>query len=310
MARQCFITEEQFSRIISSNIRDIEDPVEVKKYAQEVWDILTTAYADKGGFFSFRNLKDMLKKNATFSIITDSNDSVNACAVYNDYLGGYKLVGCGAKENTIENKIFLKEIIKRDINDYSSWHWAEVSPPLEYWFKKYNGYAIPNIYANDIINKDNLILSDDGIHYKRNIGKDSIPADKVIYGFKDDATFKKVTTEYIDYDGFRRYANMIKESLTKAETDMLEYYKSIIIGIINRWDENFSELTKLHFELLKTAVQFLERENIQDRQIKTLISTGHYLLDNIEILHIGGSINVEQIANTMVENIFSNSNIK
>lgn len=70
MARQCFITEEQFSRIISSNIRDIEDPVVVKKYAQEVWDILTTAYADKGGFFSFRNLKDMLKKNATFSIFT------------------------------------------------------------------------------------------------------------------------------------------------------------------------------------------------------------------------------------------------
>lgn len=69
-------------------------------------------------------------------------------------------------------------------------------------------------------------------------------------------------------------------------------------------------MTKLHFELLKTAVQFLERENIQDRQIKTLISTGHYLLDNIEILHIGGSINVEQIANTMVENIFRNSNIK
>ena len=52
---------------------------------------------------------------------------------------------------------------------------VEVSGAMEYCFKKYNGYPMPNIMASKIlgVSEDNVKISEnDMVHYDRPIGKD------------------------------------------------------------------------------------------------------------------------------------------
>lgn len=299
------ITEEQYNFLkenleITQSIINVTTPEEIRKYSKDVWNIVNAAYVNIGGFKGFRSIKDMLTRDISFSLF-EKDGSVCACAIYNGYLGGHKLIGCGAKDNTSENKSFLKDIIKRDINEYSQWYWTEVSPPLEYWFKHLDGWAIPNIYAKEILNKNNLILDPDGLHYTRGIGTDATPTRKAIYGFKDEETFFKVTNEYENYDGFREKVNLLMEV---TNDNYLNYFKNIVINMVNLWDDGFLEMTKLHHSLLTKAVSVLENEPVKDQQIKSLIKEGHFLLENMPILSIGGQIDTEKISVDLVENIF------
>lgn len=180
------IVQESIQKILSESLGNLGEGFKqvsgesLKPYLNEVWAILQNSYVDIGGFLTYKNEKELLSK-ASLVTLHFLGNNVDVCAVYTAYLGGQKLVGCGTKNKTSDEKDMLKKIIKDDIDDYSQWHWAEVSPPLEYWFKKLGGTMIPNIYTSGLLNKK-IEFGNDGYHYIRAIGKDQVQVEKVIYG--------------------------------------------------------------------------------------------------------------------------------
>lgn len=206
---------EEIDKVLKSEnvIIDISDTDSMKKYINEVWDMLLLSYDKIGGFLGARN-KIGLLKSASLLTLYNNNSKMIACAVYRK-LDGDKVIGMGCDQTEL-GKEGIKSIIKRDIENYADFHWAEVSGIIEHLMKKYNGYAIPNVYASYVLGKNpkDIQLSEDGLHYSRIIGIGGDRITKAIYGFRNEAVFDAVTNDIEECIGFKNIMdNTLKESI-------------------------------------------------------------------------------------------------
>ena len=165
----------------------IENEEGFKQWAEPVWDILTASYENVGGLKSYRNFSDFCKKKHLFIIAFDQNNKILACATYRRIEDSRKMVAIGYEQSD-DGKVALQMIIQDNIKNFDLHYWAEVSGAIEHYFKKHNGYPMPNILANDILNIDpsRIKLSNrDKVHYSREIGSDGEMFEKMIFGAKN-----------------------------------------------------------------------------------------------------------------------------
>lgn len=256
-----------------------------KLYALKLWIILEESYSSKGGNFAYKNYKDFLNRGHYAKIIINYTDDILACEIYRKVENSFKIV-CGGCVQSETGKLALQQIIQDDIIKFDVHYWAEVSDAIEHYFKKYNGFPMPNTLAPEIlnINVEKLILSDDGVHYERPIGHNGILYKKMIFGIKNEEVFEKVLTTINNYADFMDNVNNINES--KIEYT-LKYCIYIIENIYRAHEEDgFNEMPKSwHDELIK-CVSVLKSYKRKDDMINDYIRYAEYLLDEMPVLEL------------------------
>lgn len=283
------IIKEAVSNILKENTNSFEiltitDPREIEGYISAMWNIMQLSYEHIGGFKSASNIKDF-QRNIDLAKLVIANDKVIACATYRS-MGGYKMTGIGC-DQTQEGKNALQEIIKDNISNFKDWYWAEVSGAVEYFFKKHDGYPLPNIYIPTLFGPSKKIqLLDDGVHYLRTIGVDGIEYKKMIFGFRDKELYDKVQQEVENYDDFMKEVNNLHEYYQRYD---LQLNKAIfIIENIHRlhYEDEFNEIPQSWYNALLEARQILEKCISKDETIEQYLKTSAFLLDELQILKL------------------------
>lgn len=244
-------------------MNDTNDKSYIINNSNIIWNILQDSYQQIGGFKGYRSIKDMIKKSSEIWIGFYNNQIV-AVAIFNDYLGGNKLVGIGTINGDLhkQGSVCVKQMINHSIQQYDNWYWAEVSGRIEYLFEHMNGYPIPNVYAEEILKKG-VTLSNDGIHYSRTIGNSDEPITKAIYGFKDKDLFDKIEKEC--FERHIQFMNRLKQGeITewnlKDNKGKIEKIKALIDYHYSMFYENaIHELPRIMYQELSSYVALLKK---------------------------------------------------
>lgn len=275
---------------------DTDNQYELEKYSKEIWNILQNSYKNIGGFLTYSNIDDMLM-NTSFSTLYFKDNRLVSCAIYKNALGGEKMVGCGTLNGSKEEKLALHKIVQNDINEFSKWHWAEVSGGVERLFKKYNGNPIPNILAPTILRrpKMQLVFDKDGSHYKRDINGSNIS--KIIYGFNSQEIYDKVENEIYQLTGFDSYEAFKKEKnelpaiceshnyLKNHMNNRIAFSMEVLIQLDYIYRDN--AIRELPYELYECFVDAISRLNgyiEPDFKIKMIAGNAKNILKNMTIL--------------------------
>lgn len=283
--------------------KETDDIKFIKTHADEIWDIMQRSYAPIGGFLTYKNIDDMLERVGYIRYGDWVNNTMSAAALYSKNKGGFKLVGCGTKHGEQEEKDIIYDIIKDDAEEYSQWHWAEVSGPMERIFQKCGGNPIPAELAKQILGKEdeNFIYCDDA-HYKRLIGGKYHT--KILYGFKNHDVYTNVLNNIADMTGFKTYedwktyTNSQKvERLNKGIQHRHKPYNRADLCIdacdifIDLWEEeNLYEIPKMYYDFMLSIVKELRGYNFSDSDMQdmkdSIIRSVTYILRHICIITI------------------------
>lgn len=117
----------------------------------------------------------------------------------NDVGNKINLIGC---DQTWKGKEAMQAIIKYNIDNFKANVWCECSGVIEHWFKKYDGYPIPNQLVPEIIGepRDKVWFHEDGYHYRRFLAAARGRfVQKIMFGFVNDSIMQK-TLNQIGYD--------------------------------------------------------------------------------------------------------------
>ena len=286
---------------LNDGIYELTDIESFKAYGKRIWSILQRSYSPFGGFLSYNNINDMIS-NMSLAIIAIKNNKIVACAIYRDDLGGQKLNGCGTYDGSNTSKELLRYIIKDDIDNLEKWHWVEVSPPLEKWFKELGGNPIPSEFASKILHKskNKIHQLDDNVHYQRIIGKSTEPTTKAIYGFKDLKTYNLVMEKLTELTGFVDY-NEFKNKINSSEQlfediDMYSNHENktvsvaieIVIQCGNLYEDGWYEITPQIYTLLKWAVNILEKypNDEKNTQVTGCLRSGKFYLNYFKVIQV------------------------
>lgn len=193
-------------------------------------------------------------------------------------------IGCIQDDN---GKAALQQIIKDNIANFDLHYWAEVSGPIEHWFKKHNGYPMPNIFASDIlqINPEKIILSNsDEVHYEREIGDGGLFR-KMIFGCPSEEIFNEVIKNVENYMDFREHTNKVLDEDVQKDSIRTAIY--IIENIYRAHEEDgFNELIPSWYEALNYGLNILRSVKIKDNNVETYIEYGEYLLSDMQLLEL------------------------
>jgi len=191
---------------------------------------------------------------------------------------------------TVNNDNIINKAIRLQpkVEDFKGWYWCETSGAIEDWFKKYNGYPIPNEFASTLIGIGDIVLDEDGVHYYRNIGINEGKTKKIIYGFKDENLYNRILEEeekFIDFKNVINTSNM-NESILNYPRIIFEKYMTIdyLDEIHNQRDIN--ELTPSLYNILNECVSYIEKYGPEYKENEYYVETGKDLLDNCSILKL------------------------
>lgn len=165
---------------------------DLKKYIDEVWDILQSSYKSLEGGFATAATKEQLIEKTWLTKCVRKDGKIIACKLYSDKFGRKSIAG--GTDGTIEGKKALFKICDDDVSMKKAW--GEVSGKMELVMTKSGAIPISNIYAAQLTKKPILSYNPDGIHYTREIGGQ--PHEKVIFaykGFEDEHFKEKITNQ-------------------------------------------------------------------------------------------------------------------
>lgn len=297
MAKKFIINEEQFNNLFMGNFTDhggkeikvgeikILTTEEFYKKAEEIWEILCISYESHGGLKTYRNFKNFVELEHVVKVVENSN-KILACSTYRRIEGSLKMVAIGCIQDK-EGKLALQQIIQHDIVSFDLHFWAEVSDAIEHYFKKYNGYPIPNTMASEILSipSSKIVLSTkDNVHYSRPIGINHEMYEKMIFGFKSEEIFERVISETENYGDFMKEINQIKESINSYTPKQAIY---IIENIYRAHTEDgFNELIPSWHQALIQSVKVLKAANnmTPSQTYQDYIKYGSYLLNTMQPL--------------------------
>ena len=281
------LSKTNHGEIVSAGTLIKLSPEDVKKWANEIWNLFTISYENIGGIKTYKNFQDFLRKKNTAKIVVGTNNELLACATYRRMEDSFKMVAIGCNQ-TDEGKLALQQIIQNDITNYDLNYWAEVSGPIEHYFKKFNGFPIPNLMASTIleINPELITLSSsDEVHYIRPIGPENEPFQKMIFGFKSENDYYEVL-KYIDnYQGFMNAVNNITEIQRKAKYSLNQCY--YIVNNIYRLHEEdgYNELLPSWHAALIDCLYVFQNEEKTDT-ISSYIDEINYLLSDMQVIEL------------------------
>ena len=282
---------------LKDGIYEISDEAQLKQYSNIIWQILQNSYKELGGFKSYDSIDEMLGL-ISLATICVRNGKIVACAIYRGDLGGQKLNGCGTIDGSEQNKSILRAAIKDDIDNLKKYHWVEVSYPLEKWFKELGGNPIPVVIAHKLLHKSKGKIEDlgDGVHYRREMGKDKLMVTKAIYGFQSEAVYQTVMKNIEKLSGFEKYEDYkqhintlpkINENIDFSmnhENKTVALSMEVIIQIGNLWEDGITEITPQMRNYLVSALKVLQKYNPKNPQINALIKNGLYYINNMDVL--------------------------
>lgn len=197
-----FATENiSFAKYISAAHIYVTDRAEREVMADDIFEILNTAYDEIGGFKSFKDMERFINDSYLWYITYDGPEpdtgldinKILAVSVFRRS-HGLKMVGMaanrfpnfskGSEERAIvKNK--ARSAIQEHIRFVADRGWAEVSDRLETLFEKalpWGKYAIlPETLKENHIFKD-ISIDIDGMHYYRLLRSGEPPIRKIAYG--------------------------------------------------------------------------------------------------------------------------------
>lgn len=266
-------------------IKPIEDISDFLYYAEDVWNMLEMSYHDIGGLQTYRNYNDFYRKRPYMEVVVKNNELL-ACATYRRIESSLKMVAIGCNQ-TPEGKLALQQIIQHNITHNDLHYWAEVSGAIEYYFKKHQGFPIPNTLAAEVlqVRPSQIILSNrDAVHYERPIGPQGEYYEKMIYGFKNEEIYKKTLAEVDNYSQFMEEVNNIKESTVRYTVKQAIY---IIENIYRAHEEDgFNELVPSWHKALLDSLSTLHNAPEQTETVQDYIKYCEYLLSDMQILEM------------------------
>lgn len=261
------------------NIITIEDEVGFRLWAQPVWEMLTRSYENVGGLDCYRSFADFCHKEHLFILVLDENRRLMACATYRRMIDHRKMVAIGCEQSK-EGRVALRQIVQDNIKNFELQYWMEVSGRIEHYFKKHNGYSMPNVLASEILNVDELdvkLSEKDHVHYCRQIAGGDF-YEKMIMCAKNEELFKKVLEEVENYGTF-----MKKDS--SARNDAVKQAIYVIENIYRAHEEDgFNELIPSWHHGLLDSLETLQSVTPKTQVVIDYIRYAEYLLDDMQLL--------------------------
>lgn len=277
----------ELPQINVGEIKMLNEQEEIEKYLPLIWDMLEKSYENIGGLQSYRDYNDFKKKKHILMVVRDfDNGNLLACATFRRIERSLKMtaIGCNQEEN---GKLALQQIVQHTISELELHFWAEVSGAIEHYFKKHDGYPMPNTIASKILQVSEKLITPskkDMVHYDRVIGQDGEKFTKMIYGIKSEEIFQEVLSEVEDYYDFMKVVNnMVNESKeTKYSVKQAIY---IIENLYRMHEENgINELTPTWNEALRESMKVLNSTKERTQTISDYIEYGKYLLSDMQVL--------------------------
>ena len=307
MQRKKFIlTESELNRIVSESIKKVlkehgisnfylenysEIKIEfigrerIKQYSELLWNMLTDSYANIGGLKTYRS-REHFNSMAKYAKIASIEDNIVACAIYRNMEDNYKLVAIGCNQEN-DGKRGIQAIVQDDIKQMDYHFWAEVSGAIEHYFKKYNGYPMPNVLASEILNidEDSLRMSStDNVHYERIISNEWF--EKMIFGIKSEEIYNKAIAAVEDYSKFMKSVNNINENAISGLKYSLKQAFYIAENIIRAHEEDdFNELIPSWYDALQEAIKTFKASK-QTQSVIDYIEYCEYLLKTMPVLKL------------------------
>ena len=177
-------------------------------------------------------------------------------------------------------------------------YWTEVSGIIEhYYFKKHNGFPIPNNMASKILGvPDSQITPSkkDMIHYNRVIGVDEAFT-KMICGIKSKEIFYEVMSDFENnYDFMKEVNKMVNDSKeTKYSVRQAIY---IIENLYRMHEEDeLNELIPKWHDALRDSVEVLNLTKEKTQTISDYIEYGNYLLSDTQILTLNDIVYTDEM---------------
>ena len=277
----------ELPQINVGEINMLNEQEEIEKYLPLIWDMLEKSYENIGGLQSYRDYNDFKKKKHILMVVRDfDNGNLLACATFRRIERSLKMtaIGCNQEDN---GKLALQQIVQHTISELELHFWAEVSGAIEHYFKKHDGYPMPNTIASKILQVSEKLITPskkDMVHYDRVIGQDGEKFTKMIYGIKSEEIFQEVLSEVEDYYDFMKVVNnMVNESKeTKYSVKQAIY---IIENLYRMHEENgINELTPTWNEALRESMKVLNSTKERTQTISDYIEYGKYLLSDMQVL--------------------------
>ncbi len=294
-SKELIIYNTTLSPVNVGDIKILSSKEEIDRYSNFVWDMLEKSYEHIGGLQSYRNYSDFKKKNHKILVVIDFNSAtLLACATFRRIENSLKMTAIGCSQDD-KGKLALQQIIQHTISELELHYWSEVSGAIEHYFKKHNGFPMPNTMAGKILQipeKDITISNKDMVHYDRPIGKDREVFTKMIFGIKSDEIFQQAMDEVENYyDFMKEVNNMINESKEFKYSIKQSIY--IIENLYRLHEENkVNELTPKWADALKESMKTL-RKSTKNQTISDYIEYGEYLLSDMQILELN-TINISK----------------
>lgn len=255
------------------------------KEADLIWNMLIESYSKIGGLKTYKN-KEQFLRMAKYAKLAYDGENIVACAIYRNMEGSYKMVaiGCNQEQN---GKNGIQSIIQSDIEQMDFHFWAEVSGAIEHYFKKYNGYPMPNLLAPKILNMSHSEIrmsNQDEVHYERQISDEWF--EKMIFGIKSEEVYNMAIAAVEDYSKFMKEVNTIKEYADNGLKYSLKQAFYIIENILRAHEEDgFNELIPSWNVALHDALNTLLRAN-RTRTVEDYIDYCNYLIEVMPVLQL------------------------
>lgn len=294
-SKELIVNNTTLSPVNVGDIKILSSKEEIDRYSNFVWDMLEKSYEHIGGLQSYRNYSDFKKKNHKILVVIDFNSAtLLACATFRRIENSLKMTAIGCSQDD-KGKLALQQVIQHTISELELHYWSEVSGAIEHYFKKHNGFPMPNTMAGKILQipeKDITISNKDMVHYDRPIGKDREVFTKMIFGIKSDEIFQQAMNEVENYyDFMKEVNNMINESKEFKYSIKQSIY--IIENLYRLHEENkVNELTPKWADALKESMKTL-RKSTKNQTISDYIEYGEYLLSDMQILELN-TINISK----------------
>ena len=250
-----------------------------------IWQMLVSSYENIGGLKTYRSKEDFLRK-VKYAKIAYNNADIVACAIYRNMEGSYKMVAIGCDQEDI-GKQGIQAIIKDDIEKFDYHFWAEVSGAIEHYFRKYNGYPMPNILAPEILSISSELIrpsKNDNVHYERQISDEWF--EKMIYGAKSKEVYEAAIAAVEDYSKFMKEVNKINEDSNMNGRYSVKQAMYIVENIYRAHEEDgYNELIPSWYEALNESMEVLLAAE-QTQTVVDYIEYCNYLLETMPVLQL------------------------
>ena len=289
-----------------ANIEEITDKTEIEQALPRVLDLIHLTYGDE--YLGSTDKRRLAKNTKLIQVVRNTAGEIIAGALCRRYLQSIK-VSAFFSDKSEEGKAAVVSIIRKNIDEYKSLVWCETSGAIEHYYKKYDGYPIPNAYVAEILNKqqDEIELSEkDNFHYFRIIGTDEIKkkVEKVIFGFPSQKLMEQFLSDSV-YQAERKLFNSSKSISESVFDDMPEdlYYAARFVERLSDLNEEgkILEMSPQLSGVLDNSIDVLKKYIDEYDWVKDEHDTAEYLREEIPVIPHGTM--KEVIANLSAKHI-------